>query len=182
MALNQIETILDYCGFDDAGDRDEIVDDGFNSFNDIAGLEIKDVGRLSEGLGVRTAANGRIIFGMRRLMRLKGVVHWVQDFRRVGREAAVDGVADMVDEATFLLALDVARERAKMRKHKLDESDNLSKAADPGKLKKPKDWLQWARGFNNFLSTIPGQSGIPLSYVIRENLLPSYENEGDNDF
>jgi hypothetical protein len=27
--------------------------------------------------------------------------------------------------------LEVAGERAKMRKHKLDESDNLSKAADP---------------------------------------------------
>jgi hypothetical protein len=89
---------------------------------------------------------------------------------------------DMVDEPTFLAALDVARERAKMRKHKLEESDNLSKAADPGKLKKQKDWLQWERGFNNFLSTIPGQSGIPLNYVIRDNAVPSYENEDDDDF
>lgn len=180
-ALIQIHTILGYCGFN-AASRVEIADDGFNSFADIAGLEIKDVDRLSAGFAARTAANGKVIFGMRRTMRLKGIVHWVQDYKRVSRDAAVDGTIDMVDEATFLAALDVARDRAKMRKHKLDESDNLSKAADPGKLKKQKDWMQWERGFNNYLSTIPGQSGIPLNYIIRENDLPSYENEADDDF
>ncbi len=71
--------------------------------------------RLSDGFAARTAGNGKVILGMRRLMRLKGVVHWVQDFKRVSREAAVDGVADMVDGPTFLAALDVARDRAKTR-------------------------------------------------------------------
>jgi hypothetical protein len=179
--LIQIYAILGCCGFN-AANQIEIAQDRFNSFADIAGLEIKDVDRLSKGFAARTVANGKKIFGMRRTMRLKGMVHWVQDFGRVSREAAVDEAPDVVDAATFLAALDVARDRAKMRKHELEESDDLSKAADPGKLKKQKDWMQWERGFNNFLSTIPGQSGIPLNCVIRENENPSYENKGDDDF
>jgi hypothetical protein len=179
--LIQIYAILGHCGFN-AANQIEIAQDGFNLFADIAGLEIKDVDRLSEGFAARTVANGKVIFGMRRTMHLKGVVHWVQDFGRVSHEAAVDGAPDMVDEATFLAALDAARDRAKMRKHELEESDDLSKAADPGKLKKQKDWMQWERGFNNFLSTIPGQSGIPLNHIITENENPSYKNEGDDDF
>jgi hypothetical protein len=180
-AIAQIHIILGYCGFA-VGNQAPVADDGFTSFADIANLEAKDIETLAAGFAARTTANGKLIFGMRRTTHLKSVVHWVQDFIRVSRQADVDGIGDMVDEATFIAALDVARERAKMRKHKLDESESLSKAADPGKLKKQKDWLAWERGLQNYLSTIPGQSGIPLSYVIREDDAPNYENEGDDDF
>ena len=105
--MNQIHTILGYCVFD-AASQPLIAADGFNSFDDIAGLEIKDVKRLSDGFAARASNRGNLIFGMRRMMRLEATVHWVQDFRRVSREAAVEGIADMVDAPTFLAALDVA--------------------------------------------------------------------------
>jgi hypothetical protein len=62
--LIQIHAILGCCGFN-AANQIEIAQDGFNSFADIAGLEIKDVDRLSEGFAARTVANGKTIFGMR---------------------------------------------------------------------------------------------------------------------
>jgi hypothetical protein len=49
-------------------------------------------------------------------------------------------------------------------------------------LKRQKDWLVWSRSLTNYLSTILGQDGVPLSYVIRENDEPDYEYEDKEDF
>ena len=43
-----------------------------------------------------------------------------------------------------------------------------SKAADPGKFKDERKWLEWEKLFINYLLVIPGANGIPLSYVVRE--------------
>jgi hypothetical protein len=48
----------------------------------------------------------------------------------------------------------------------------VSKAADPGKFKDEQEWPEWEPTFANYLSTIPGMNGMPLSYVIREVKLP----------
>jgi hypothetical protein len=82
----------------------------------------------------------------------------------------------------FKLDIDTARQRAQIRKHNADESDSLSKASDPGKLKRQEEWLVWSRSLTNYLSTILGHDGVPLSYVIRENNEPDYEEEEDFDF
>ena len=49
-----------------------------------------------------------------------------------------------------------------------DNMETASKAADPGKLRTNTDWYTWSQGFANYLSTIPGCTGIPLSYVSHE--------------
>jgi hypothetical protein len=69
-----------------------------------------------------------------------------------------------------------------MRKHTSEELDSLIKSSDPGKLKKNKEWPPWSRSLKNYLSTILGQDGVPLSYVIRENEDPDYEDEGDDNY
>ena len=38
-------------------------------------------------------------------------------------------------------------------------------------------WLEWEKAFTNNLAVIPGVSGIPLSYVIREEGTPEEERE-----
>jgi hypothetical protein len=68
-----------------------------------------------------------------------------------------------------------------MCKHTSEESDSLIKTSDPGKLKKNKEWLPWSRSLKNYLLTILGQDGVSLSYVIRENEDPDYEDEDNND-
>ena len=60
----------------------------------------------------------------------------------------------------------------KIRNHSLEELDILIKAANPGKLKRHKYWITWSRAFNNYLSTILDQYGVPLGYVIRESASP----------
>ena len=174
-----IDTILMYCGFQEDDERENIALDGFEDFEDILALTEKDIGDLAKGFAERTAVNGKIIFGLRRTNLLKATTHWVQDFRRVSREPTLEGIED---EAGFREAIEIARQRAQIRKHNVDESDSLSKASDPGKLKRQKDWQVWSRSLTNHLSTILGQDGVPLSYVIRENEEPDYEEEDEEDF
>lgn len=62
-----------------------------------------------------------------------------------------------------------------------DNMETASKAADPGKLRTNTDWYTWSQGFVNYLSTIPGCTGVPLSYVVRHNDDPE-EPEDDIDY
>ena len=47
--------------------------------------------------------------------------------------------------------------------------------ANPGKFTKEKEWTKWQHLFVNYLSIIPGQIGIPLSYIVRFQHLPNYQ-------
>jgi hypothetical protein len=174
-----IRTILTYCGFETDAQRNSIAEDGFESYADLLSLTVKDVTSLAKGFGERTTAQGRINFGMRRTNYLKATLHWAQDFRRVSRDVTLNDVNDITD---FREQIEVARQRALIRSHNAAESDGLSKAADPGKLKRQKEWTAWSAGLANYLSTIQGQDGVPLAYIIRDNTDPDYELEDEDDF
>jgi hypothetical protein len=174
-----IDTILGYCGFSVDANRLSIAEDGLESFADMLSLTEKDIGSLAKGFAERTAAQGRIIFGLRRTNLLKAAIHWAQDFRRISRTVTLDPA---IDAAEFRTQIEAAKQRAVIRKHNAEESDGLSKASDPGKLKRQKEWIAWSRGLRNYLSTIAGQDGVPLSYIIRDNEQPDYEIENQPDF
>lgn len=160
-----MDTVLDWIGFNLPATRDRIRAEGFEGLEDLIGMKEKDIRDLSESYGRRTIADGRAIFGIRRIRYLIGLIHWVQDFGRIGQEPSLDGIDNAAD---FRIALDVASYRADVRKIEKDQADTVSKAADPGKLKDERKWPEWEPAFMNYLSTIPGVSGVPLSYVVRE--------------
>jgi hypothetical protein len=156
----EINTILAHCGFTDQARRTDIAAYGFESNDDVNTLTEKDVGSLAKGFAERTQANGKIIFGLRRTSPLKATIPWAQDFRRISRVPNLD---DIPDQAEFREALETSRLRAQIRRHNAEEWDSLSEAADPGKLKRQVEWATWSRALKNCLSTILGQSGVPLS-------------------
>ena len=161
-----MDTILTWIGFNQQATRERLREEGLGSFNEIMPMKEKDIRDLAESHGRRTVADGRVIFGLRRIRYLIGLVHWVQDFRRVRMDPNIDGIDDGI---VFCAALDEAYYRADVRKiAKDDQSDMVSKAADPGKLKGERKWPEWEPAFVNYLSTIPGVNGVPLSYVVRE--------------
>jgi hypothetical protein len=176
---DDIDTILRYCGFAAANDRTSIAQDGFESFEDIMSLSEMDVSSLAKGFAERTVASGKIVFGLRGTNLLRATVHWAQDFRRISRAPTLDGIGAMPD---FKAAIETAKQRAQIRKHNAEESDSLSTASDPRKLKRQKDWLVWSRSLTNYMLTILGQDGVPLSYIIRENDEPDYDKEDEGDF
>ena len=169
MALT-MDTVLDWIGFDNVANRERLIAEGFTSFDDMELMEDKDVRDLAESYGQRTVIDGRCIFGMRRARLLTGLIHWVQDHDRIGKVPSLDEFDG--DAAAFREALDVAAKRAKFRKVEKDQSDTISKAADPGKFKDEKKWALWEPSFCNYLATIPGITGVPLSYVVRVKETP----------
>jgi hypothetical protein len=164
--INEMDLALTWIGFDNEATRDRIQDEGFASFDDLKSMKEKDVRDLAESYGRRTVVDGRFIFGVRRIRYLIGMLHWVQDFVRLGDTPSLEEFGD--DGAAFRVALETAFNRDDVRKIEKEQSDTVSKAADPGKFKDEKKWPEWEPAFVNYLSTIPGVNGIPLSYVVRE--------------
>jgi hypothetical protein len=133
----EIDTILDFYEFDVDANHISIAQDGLESFANMLSLTEKDVGALAKGFQERTAADGRIVFGLRRTNLLNVAIHWAQDFRRISRNVALGAVL----QPEFHTLLKTARQTAVIRKHNAEESDGRSKAADPGKLKRQKNGL-----------------------------------------
>ena len=63
-----------------------------------------------------------------------------------------------------------------------EEVDTNSKASDPGKFKDEKKWPHWESAFANYLSTIPGISGVLLLYVVHSNDDPDHDMDFEDDF
>ena len=112
--------------------------------------------------------DGRIHLGIRQVKRLKALVHWAEDFRRTSEVPTVISMT----ETEFLAALDIASEKARIRKQHCDDSDVLAKEASPGPLKSTRDWADWEPKFVNYCSVLSGVDGVQLSYVTRLNKDP----------
>ena len=176
--LNPVDLALQWIGFDTPATRNRLRLEGFENFEDLASMKEKDIRDLAESYGRRTVADGRFIFGVRRIRYLLGLIHWVQDFKRISGTPNLGGFAG--DPAAFRSALDDASNRADVRKIEKDQSDTVSKAADPGKFKDERKWPEWEPAFVNYLSTIPGVNGVPLSYVVREKEDPDLSGVFDS--
>ena len=91
-------------------------------------------------------------------------------------------IDDFVTANDFKQALSTAAQRASLRKVDTDQVNTISKAADPGKLKDERKWPEWYPAFVNYLSTIPGVYGVPLSYIICDNADPDHARDFAGDF
>ena len=100
------------------------------------------------------------------------MMHWAQDHQRCSEDPDLDDIANTDESKKALL---VSAQHASLRKTDAEQVDTISKAADPGKFKDEKKWLDWEPAFMNYMSTIPGVRGVPLSYVVRENEAPDHE-------
>jgi hypothetical protein len=169
---NPVDLALQWIGFDNLATRNRLRTEGFEAFEDLASMKEKDIRDLAESYGRRTVADGRFIFGVRRIRYLLGLIHWVQDFKRISGNPSLDEFGG--NPIAFRQALDDASNRADVRKIEKDQSDTVSKAADPGKFKDERKWPEWEPAFVNYLSTIPGVNGVPLSYVVREREDPDH--------
>jgi hypothetical protein len=149
-----MDTALLWIGFDQEVTRERLRAEGFDTFDDLNGMKEKDIRDLVDSFTRCTVADGRTIFGLKRTRHLIGLIHWVQDFARVGETPSLDGIEDAV---SFRAVLDIASYRADVRRVEKDQSDTVSKAADPGKFKNERKWPEWEPAFVNYLSTPWGQ-------------------------
>ena len=164
----EVRTLLDYCGFTSAVQRERISNESFMDYTDLQQAKEKDITELSESFQKRTPATQRIIFGQRRVLKLKSTLHWARDFRRINAHPSLDGL----NRAGFLTALDTAKRRQEIRLEEMANSDQVMREASPGPLVSEAKWTEWEPAFENFLSSGFGADGVPLSYVIREQEFP----------
>jgi hypothetical protein len=151
-AVEPMDLALEWIGFGIAATRERIRVEGFGTFEDLNSMKEKDIRDLAESYGRRTIGDGRFIFGIRRTKYLIGLVHWVQDFTRINGTPSMDVFNG--DPAAFRTELDLAYHRADVRKVESDQSDTVSKAADPGKFKDERKWAEWEPAFVNYILTI----------------------------
>ena len=167
-----LKVLLKFVGFTDAQAK-KVRDEGFDSIDQIGIdiLEEDDIKKLAESFGRMTGSN-RISFGIARTKRLIGMMHWIQDHERVSLPVkVVRGVTEDDMRAAWLRAT----ERANARKTVAKQAKAIQAGADPGELKSDKRFYEWDDKWENYLSTIPGQNGVPLSYVIRVDNAPDYD-------
>jgi hypothetical protein len=105
----------------------------------------------------RTPANTRVRFGIQRVLYVKAVSFWVRKQRREGVPVLIDNlnpdvIARMVQEMNL--------ERS------MDASADEDKVGQPAKFD-PKKYVSWARSFENYLDSLRGKLGMPLSYILR---------------
>ena len=128
--VNAMDQALIWIGFDNDATRERIQVEGFALFDDLKSMKEKDVRDFAESYGRRTAADGRFLFGVRRIRYLIGMIHWVQDFVRIGENATLDEFDG--NGAAFCAALETAFNRADVRKI---EKELLAKLPTPASLR-----------------------------------------------
>ena len=163
-----IKQVLHWIGFRTDTAKNSIVDDGLQLFNDIKQMSDEDVNSMATSFANRTALNGRMFLGTRRIKYLKAFAHWVRDFYRTSSIPSIVGLS----EETFKLQMDRAAARDIIRRNMMKQTKTSAEAASPGPLQKETQWKHWDEKFSNYARAHIGANGVPLSYLIRENDTP----------
>ena len=107
-----------------------------------------------------TQAQGQIRITPGVKKNIKAFLQWARDEYRLGRNPEY-GRFSQADTQVLM-------RRYKTHKQFMDKSSDMSDAAKPPKFTTTMKWSDWSPTFINYLRTIPGRDGVPLSYVIRD--------------
>ena len=133
-----MRSALLWIGFPHAIVRERICNEIGVTFQDVQQLKEADITSLASSFSKRTPANTRIMFGQRRIRRLKAFIHWTQDFRRTSLPVSIDGL----DAVSFCAALDEAAERETIRQKMIDTQEQVMAKASPGNLVSEAKWQE----------------------------------------
>ena len=134
----------------------------------------RDIADLLLSFPKRTVADDRIKFGLHCTRHIKAMLYWDLDFQRCSEIPTIAGMY----QRSYLTSLENSIKREDIRTQEPDQAAIISKQSEPGKFKDERNWSEWDAALVNYLSTIPGTSGVPLSYVIHKqaNATPTGHN------
>jgi hypothetical protein len=140
----------------------EFFDDDHNAVMDKSYTELQEDFKAFSSLIV---ANGQIHLTPSMTRNIRAYIQWARDLIRVGEDPNNGG-------------FDVNNARNLIRKYKTHEkfvtkSKTMADTSKPPQFKATTNWDKWSPVFINFLRTIPGRYGQPLSYVCRKNDTPT---------
>ena len=156
--------VLIWIGFENDEDQKKVMEHFGEDLEDFIGMTEDDLTEEIKSLGNRRTAGERLHFGMKRALRFRSVLHWVQDCDRINELPSIDEF----DQLSFLRALEVSMNRATIRKESVKDRQSRAEAAMPDKLKDEKNWDTFEAELLNMLNIVLGVNGVPLAYVVRE--------------
>ena len=127
----QVKQSLHWIGFGTEFMKDNIYDDLISSFRNLFTMDFDVVNKMAKDYVNQALILGKINFGICRIKKLKALLHWAQDFHHMSEQPLVEGMTG----DNFLLQLDQALERTKVRKQYCDNSEKKAKKSSPGLLK-----------------------------------------------
>ena len=119
-----------------------------------------------------TQAQGQIRVTPGVIQRIQTFIQWTRDMIHVGLDTIL---TEFPVQNTALLI-----NRYKTHNAFVDKTKTISEAARPIKFKENMKWEDWYPTFLNFLRSIPGRNGVPLSYICREYDRPEPNNPNIN--
>ena len=168
-ALPPVYTVFDAMVLSGANDGDsfqgrssaqriatDIFEDDFNTSMDKTYKDLDDDLKMFSSL---TAMQGqiRLLPGVKK--RIKAFIQWVRDQIRLGKDPA-NRAFPVADSASLM-------RRYTTHDKYIKKSATLTDAAKPVMFTNEVKWNDWAPSFRNYLRTIPGRDGVPLSYITR---------------
>jgi len=108
-----------------------------------------------------TAQQGQIRLTSGVKKHIKAFIQWTRDMIRTGRNP--NAVPFPVADTTTLIR------RYKSHEAYISKAKTITENAKPARFKAMIKWEDWKPVFLNFLRSIPGRDGVPLSYICRDN-------------
>ena len=139
----------------------DVFDGVFTSCMDKKVSELEDDWKTYAQL---TIAQGQIRLRPATKKNIKALLQWTRDEIRMGRDPA--DTAFPVHDAAQLI------KRYTTHQQWLKKATDKASTAMPKQFTEQSKWLDWKGSFINFLRTQPGRDGVPLSYVIRDEVNP----------
>ena len=172
--IHTIEEALEACGIDNGAEfghfneqthvqriAEDVFDGDFTSCMDKKESELEDDWKAYAQL---TVAQGQIRLRPAMKKNVKALIQWVRDEIRMGRDPADS--AFPVNQAAQLI------KRYTTHEQWIKKASDKDTTALPKQFKGDSKWLDWKGSFINFLCTQPGRDGVPLNYIIRDDINP----------
>ena len=168
MATHNTGQLLIWIGVATAAHRNAIEADLFPQPRGLQHLTTETETGIKDAVESYSKRRGGGAFRLPRVQhkRLVSLMHWAKDQQRSGD---VYTFPDTTTEDQFLSALEEAHDREVRRVDQKKIGENLLSADFQIKLKGSTQWIRWRDELTSVLGSIIGATGVPLTYVIREN-------------
>ena len=137
----------------------EVFSDSFSTCHDLTLTDLEDSWKTYSGL---TINQGQIRLKPGTKVNIKALIQCVRDQIRLDRNPA--DVEFPVEDRIDLI------NRFNTHKQWMDDAAGMAKTTMPKPFTDKMKWEDWKVTFINFLKTQHGRNGIPLNYIVRENV------------
>ena len=147
-----INAALTVCGANNQQARNAFTQQGITNVADFAQLSDKDVKEMCVAMAAIPPEQNGYRLGALQIKRIRALAHWARK-QQLRQLPIPNGGFTAALMAASIQELDM-------------EAEEETEVKKPAKLN-PEDWDVWEPSFVNYLKSLKGVQGTPLSYVIR---------------